>query len=222
MSDQSGFSLLDCLNTGGVIVTALATMVLAYFTIILSRETKRLAEITSMPQVVMTLALNDWTLMHADVEVENVGTGTAFDITIEVTPPITEKGAGDVFKPFPLNKISILKPTQKMKCSIGEFHALLNTEFEVVISWQRDLKVSKRENLKYKIKGADYKNMMFIGPRTPEISSANSLKKLEETLKRAFDGLRKLQVDVYTQLDRDERERLIRDRIAKEKGKREV
>lgn len=61
-------------------VTAMATGVLAWVTWVLARETRRMANATHEPHVVVTLEPSPWSIIHTDLVIQNTGNGTAYDI----------------------------------------------------------------------------------------------------------------------------------------------
>ena len=94
------------------VVTLLATGALVYFTAVLAKHTKRMADNTARPHVVVTLEPNRWSLMHFDLRVANTGNAAAFDIKATFSPPLPiEKFRHD--RRVPLQNITVLRPGQK-------------------------------------------------------------------------------------------------------------
>lgn len=83
-----------------------------------------MADLSAQPQIVASIAPNQWSLMHVDMEVENTGNATAFDIAINFDPQLPGDSEMETQPETPLQKISILKPGQKLGSFIGSFAIL--------------------------------------------------------------------------------------------------
>jgi hypothetical protein len=89
-------------------VTAAGTLALSFFTIVLARETKRLADVGEQPNIVVTLEPNRHSMIHLDLHVETTGTATAYDIQVAFLPELRISGR-DANRRIPLQNISVLK-----------------------------------------------------------------------------------------------------------------
>lgn len=182
----------------GAIVTAGATIVLAYVTAVLVRETKRLSDATNRPHVIATLEANTWSMVHMDIWVENTGTGPAYDIEVDFDPPlVNDIGRKDT--PFPFKNISVLKPGQSVTsfaCSLASIH---EKTFKVSIGWKRKPNDATRETYSYEMRMSHLAGISELG-RPPEVRLAEALKKLQEDF-RDFSG-RRFSVQTFDARDR--------------------
>jgi hypothetical protein len=136
MQGETWQALTSIISVTGAIVVAVATVLLWRVTNALAVETRRLADLSSQPHVVATVGPNRWSMIHADLEVENSGNATAYDIRLTFDPPLpTEEWEGDTAGP--IQKISVLKPGQAISSYLAEFSTLLDNSYRVSISWLR-------------------------------------------------------------------------------------
>lgn len=198
------------------VVTAVATFFLWRVTGILAVETKRMANASAQPQVVVTLVPNQWSTMHLDINVANSGNATAFDIEVEFDPPLENGEARGEDMPIPFRKISILKPGQQLQSYLREVGDYLEKTFTIAVSWKLHPDDSERHQLNYTLSMRDYAGVSYVGARDPLVQLADQLKKVREDWKSVAKGSRKIRADVF---DAEDRKR--EDDILKERWKRE-
>jgi hypothetical protein len=184
-------------------VTALATLVLAGVTWLLWRSTQRMAAATSDPYVVATLEPNRWSIMHMDLVIENAGTGTAFDVQLEFDPPLTRERNDDTNKP-PISRIAVLRRSQVLRDYISEGAGLLASSYRVTVSWKASPRAAARTTNSYELDVSHYKGFIPLGGPHPQVQMAQELKKFRDSFEKAFTGLRRLGIDVYTASERRE------------------
>lgn len=202
------------------VVTAIATIVLALLTWVLARATNAMAKASSQAQVVASLEINQWSLMHMDLVVCNAGNAPAFDIQISFDPEIPDnalKGAEDT----PFREISLLRPGQTLTSSASDFNAVKNFKTTITTSWKRHPSSKKRESLAYSFDLSGYKNMSVLGSRSPELQMAEEIKKLRDDWKNIASGNKGLKSEIYTQADRDKKQKQQDKIFAEMKSKRE-
>lgn len=187
----------------GAAVTAGATIMLWRVTSVLARETKRLSEATSQPQVVVTIESNRWSFIHADLVIANTGNATAFDVKISFEPalPLNHEGTGGPHE-APFQAISALRPSQQLSSWVGRMHDLIELRFTVSISWRKS-PTAEVESYTYVLNMADYQNMRRLGSGDPLVQIADQIKKVQEDFHKFSTGWNKLKVDLYTSDDRD-------------------
>lgn len=177
------------------LVTAVATVALWYVTSVLARETKRLADTTSQPQVVASVQPNRWGGGFADLHVANTGNATAFEIEIKFDPPL-EKDPVDADAPTPFQSISLLKPGQALSSFLVEYDRIIDVIYDVTVSWKRDPAKGERESLSYKLRVADVRGVTHLGSPDPVIQIAEDIRKLREEFGRVASGARKPKVEI--------------------------
>jgi len=199
----------------GVLATAVATIALVWITRVLARETKRLAEIGQQPQIVFTIEPSEVEISFLESTIENTGNASAFDIRIEFDPRIEIVDAQGDTRP-PIDKISVLKPGQKISNFLCTYGELKTRSFSVTTSWRRAPKSEIVESLSYKINLAELEGLLRMsGP-----DKARSLEKIAKALENLDSGFKKLKVDVFTARDREHEYRVIQERrAAREKAK---
>jgi len=174
--------ILKSLEPIGILVTALATIVLAYVTYVLSKETKRLASLGSQPQVVFTVEPGEFEMSFLDYEIQNVGTATAYDISLRFYPSLSFNTKGQAAR-HPPPKISLLKPGQKFSGFLSDYSDLETRTFQVTASWACTPKGKVEESLSYTIDLTLLEGVMRLGT-PPAKSIAQSLEKLTGLVER--------------------------------------
>lgn len=185
---------------GSQIVTALATIALVCFTVVLASATKRMARASSQPLVTATIEPNVWSMMHCDFVVENAGNAPAYDVTVKITPePKQSDVRGESV--LPLQNISVLRPGQEMRSFLSDATDVLDQTYRIEIRWRRrptDRFVETSAYDHYLPKG-----MVRLGAGSPEIQIAEQVKKLREDWKHVASGNRKLSVNAFSRADRE-------------------
>jgi len=205
-------------------VTALGTIVLACLTAVLAKHTKRANEISSSPIVVVTMTPNMWGVIHIDIEVQNVGEATAFDIEINYEPELIA-WADTEDRAVPYTRVSVLKPGQVLRASLDRYERYAGQEYTAKVSWSRIPNGKKRETLEYTLTVKDIAEATYLGSRDATVQMAEQLKKMREDWKNIAAGSSKLNSNVFTQEDRDnevEARRLSRERHRAEREQRAV
>ena len=212
IQDMLNFIATNLANVGAV-VTAFATLALFMVTWVLAKETRRLARLTSQPQVVASIQTNPWGSMFADIHVQNTGNATAFDIQVAFDPPLTVEDPVEPSDPVPLQTISLLKPGQSLDSYLAPFSDIIDDIHTVTVSWKRDPADNARESLSYTVRVADIRGMSHLGNGDPVIQIADDIRKLREDFHKVATGWQKPKVDIVTSADRrKEREQRQRER----------
>ena len=168
----------------GTVVTAVATIVLAYVTTTLARETKRLSDATSQPSVVVTLEPSPWSIIHTNLVLQNTGTGMAYDIETEFDPPLHLEAEGKATE-MPVRSLSVLKPNSSFSVFLNGFEKLHEQVVQVKVSWRRSPQSKRREGHSYVLNlRSDYDKWGQLGGPPPEIQIATEMKKLRENVGR--------------------------------------
>lgn len=189
----------------GALITAIATILLWRVTRTLAHETKRMADALGRPQVVATLEPNRWAMNHADFQIENTGTGTAYKIEIAFDPPLSSLSTSERIDP--VSQFSVLKPGQSFRCYLSEFAPLLEARFVVSVSWLRDPLGTEREKLTYDLNMTELAGVGTLGAADPGIALAEQVKNIREDWRHIASGFHRLKADVYTSGDRLHEER---------------
>ena len=199
----------------GAVVTAIATILLWRVTRTLAHETKRMADALGRPQVVVTLEPNRWAMNHADFQIENTGTGTAYKIEIAFDPPLSSLSTSE--RIVPVSQFSVLKPGQSFRCYLSEFAPLLAVRFVVSVSWLRDPLGAEREKLTYDLNMTEVANVGQLGAADPGIELAEQVKRIREDWRHVASGFHRLKTDVYTSGDRLHEQRQLKRRWRRER-----
>lgn len=178
-----------------------------------------MADAATRPQIVANLVPNQWSTIHLDINVENTGNATAFDIELAFTPALEKEGGA------PFHTISLLKPGQMIQSYLHEIEGYLEKNFSVEISWKRHPDDTKREYLSYSFCMSDYSGVGFLNTRDPAVMMALELEKVRKSWDAIVKGSARLRVETYDTDDRkveqdalEERLRQIKERRAAEQA----
>jgi hypothetical protein len=183
----------------GTLITAVATIFLWKVTKVLARETTRMVEASSQPHVVATLDPNRWSMRHFDLNVNNTGNGTAYDISVKFDPPLGN-GEERKNKDVPLTRISVLKPGQGISSYLSGYGPLDGKTYKVTISWRKSTGAEQEENI-YTLRMTDVQDISVLGG-DPVIKIAEHLKKLQEDVAKLGSNANRIQVDAFLTTDR--------------------
>lgn len=198
------------------IATAIATFFLWRVTKILAVETKRMADASAQPQVVANITLNKWAMNHVDLEIENTGNATAFEIEVVFDPPLEndeDRVDGDYVIPF--QRISVLKPGQSLSSYLAESAPLLDKSYTVTTSWKLLPDALGRQSLSYSLHMSDYKGMSRLGAADLAIQIAEQVKKIREDWQSVASGQRKLKTDIFTDAERHRERKMLDERYGR-------
>jgi hypothetical protein len=188
--------------------TTLATGVLAWFTWVMATATDRMAKAAREPDVVATIEPTRWSKIHLDLVVENTGPSAAYDVTLDVQPPLYRdqgnSGAEDV--PISLRPITVLRSRSSLRNFIGSGVLHLERNYTLTVSWKSSPRARERTSVSYELNIQHYEGLITLGGGDPQVQIAQEMQKLREAVKDLATGWRRLEVNVHTEAER-ERER---------------
>ncbi len=205
-------------------ITALATLALVAVTYVLAKYTKRLTESSASPQVVVILTRSRWSIMHVDLEVENTGNATAFDVVSEFDPPLIVDKSGQEETPAPFSRISVLKPGQNLQSFLGDYVNYKDTKYQVKTSWSRMPGGKKRESISYNvdISHLEFSSTLGGGFGDPAIAVASELEKMRKGILPFFKGSKRGEINVHSHEDRERQAEASRRSYERQKKMREA
>ena len=206
-------------------VVTLSTVFYAYLTMNLVKETKRLREVQTEPTLEIFFRSHDASISLLEFVIKNVGQGSAYDITFDLSSNLDEAGADELLND--LKKLKVITTGINLLCPNQEFDA-----------YWTDLRQNCESKLKTPItvtsvckssSGAIYKHTHVLDLSELEgkaklgspslYSIAQSLEKLQKDIERISSGWSKLKVDTYSEEDRQqqriEREAMIAEHSSK-------
>lgn len=201
-------------------VIAIATVALVIATAVLAVFTKRLSDATGKPQVVATIEVNRWSMLHVDLRVENTGNASAFDIHVSFEPPLPRFGPVPDGSTPPLHRISLLRPSQHLITSQCEAGDVLDAPYTATVSWAQRPNGSKRETLVYTIDLGGIRHLSRLGAESPEVQIADQIKKLREDWQYVARGSRRISVNSYSSADRDAENAAVQESISARRERR--
>jgi hypothetical protein len=176
-------TFLSWVTLAGSIATAIATIFLWRVTKVLAVETKRMADASGRPQVVVSLLPSHWSSIHFDMEVTNTGNATAFDIATNFDPPLADRGLRKGKLP-PYRKISVLNPGQSLRSYALEVdETFFDAIFQIECSWCAAPKSKNREILSYEIAMAQFLGAGRLNGGDPPVRIAQQLERIAHEMK---------------------------------------
>lgn len=202
MSDPSW---LDYSVAVGTIVTALGTLTLAALTFVLAKATNRANKLASSADIVVTMTPNQWGMMYMDLEVENVGNATAYEISIDYEPTLLawEERKGEDEAGAPYRSIMVLKPGQCLRASLDSFDTYAGKTFAAKIEWAHSPEAKKRIRKTHRISVDDLAEATYLGEPSALVQIATQVKRIQEAISPVMKGSRRIQADTFTQENRD-------------------
>jgi len=215
--------LLMLIFTG---VVALSTVIYAVLTGILVAETRSMRFAQTEPAISVSYRMRDEYFALLDIVVSNLGPGAAYDISFEVSPVSGGSTADTIISE--LHNINFVKSGLKYLApgrEMASFFLNVNEDFEAKMATKIRFKASYRNAAKrsiteeFIIDFSELRGISSIG--TPDMHKiAKALEQIQKDFGNITSGFKKLNVDVFTEADREENTRAIRERIDEQRRKR--
>lgn len=171
-------TLLILAQTAAAFVTAVATAVLCWATVVLARETRVMAARGAEPHVVVTLEPSRWAIHFFEMHIMNAGNAAAYEITISFSPPLPERGTENW---LPIERVSALRPGQEIVSSIGRYEAIKDQAYEVIVTWKRRAGAATEQNA-YTLSPQDFGNYNELGG-DPMVKLVRAVEKMQNSMK---------------------------------------
>lgn len=208
---RNGGNLLAWSQVMAGVVTALATMALFAVTWVLARHTRRMAEAASQPFVVARMVSSDSSAQAMNVCLENNGTGTAFDIELEIHPELPNKSEEIT------SQINILPQGQSITVGVVLGTEIYGKQYDICVSWTKKPSEIKRETLKYTLRAQDGYNTGWTTKNTHHV--ATELEKLSKSVAAISEGRSRIGVNSFNSSDRNQEAAAIQKRRAEHQSK---
>ena len=183
-------TFIEMMNSIAPTITAIATAVLAFFTIVLTYVTNKMAQASSQPFVTVTFEPNSWSMMHCDFVVSNSGNSPAYDISIKVSP-YSRKNKTREELPLPFQYITVLSPGKELRSFLSDANDVIGEEknYRIEVSWKKS-PGARLDSVSY-----DHyipKGITRLGAESPDIQIAEQIKKIREDWKNVASGQSKV------------------------------
>ncbi|MTC42089.1 hypothetical protein [Providencia sp. wls1921] len=195
------------------IVTAISTFFLWRVTRVLARETKKMAEATSQPHIVITFEPTKVSINHFNIVISNTGNATAYNITAAIEPSINDRK-------IPFKSVSVLKPGDSISSFYTDFYQMNGKVFEILIEWTKSFESAEKMRNKYSYDIGSYTDFSTVGDLDPIGTISKSIKKISQDLNSVVNDGR-ININMYDENDRQLEQRKHNEWIAKMKEQRE-
>lgn len=190
-------------------VVMLATVISAILTIALVKETRKLREVQTEPQIEITACPNPQMVSIFTLVVKNIGLGPAYDVSFNLQGESQSVGESELIRDFSKSQflqrgLKYLGPGQELKSRYTQM-----TE-------KYDEKIKARLEISVNYKNANGKSYNHIIPiyfeefegygsigTPPLFAISKAMDKIENNLSSFVTGFRRLNVDIHSQKDRD-------------------
>jgi len=190
-------------------LVTIATMVYAILTAILVKETRRLREVQTEPNMAVFFKCQEEFFNVGRLIFKNIGLGPAYKISFEITPINHTAGENILLEEFSSAEfisrgLEYLGPNQEVVSGYTmlteDFEGKINAMLLVKIKYQSAL--GKKYESCNQINLSELKGLTVIG-KPSLYSIATSLEKIQRDFGHLASGFRKLKVDIFTKKDRD-------------------
>jgi len=219
--------MIQLLNNYSGSVIAILTLVLAVITGIYAfltwrmvKETKRMREIQSEPNISIYFKSKEEYIGLIDLIIENIGQGPAFNIKLVVNPDFkysNQKNISELnlFK----NGMHHLAPGQQIKFFLNSLAAMMAKgcmNFDVIVNYENF--ASKKFKRTFNIDLSEIMGLRRVGdPPLKRIS--DQLEKINEVMEKMISYYPQLKVIAYTKKDIDDETKRIEETIKEEEKK---
>jgi hypothetical protein len=200
----------------------LSTIIYAILTIILVKETRKMRKSQTEPKIQIVLETIESSVNTLKLNIKNIGQGPAFNVVFNSTVIGSEKIGENI-----LNKFSSIKAFSSGLNYLGPSNSF-NTGYYNVLSINKEdmeklFEVKISIEVKYNsITKTKYKDIILIDfseligtyqlGKPNLLSIAQSLEKIEKNIYNVTSGFRKMKIDLYDSVDRQNEEKEINER----------
>jgi hypothetical protein len=194
-------------------VVTISTVVYAVLTAQLVRETRSMRQAQTEPRLEVTLKSTEHWISLLRLHIKNIGLGPAYDIAFKVYSETDNDGARAIIKEVTKanlfnSGLKYVGPGHEIITGYTQMTKMYEQKIESVICFDITYKdcTQKEFHEKYRIDLSEFKGLSQIGT-PPLYAMVESIKKLEKSIDNIATGWRKVQVDVFSQEDRDSERR---------------
>ncbi len=191
----------------------LATVVYAFLTAVLVRETRRMREAQTEPRIEIVAAPLEQSINIFILQVRNIGPGPAHDISFSLSGKKSSAGEIELIKDFSKSQFLItglnyLGPGRHLRSGFTQINQnfVEKIKAELVVQTSYRSSTGKLYNDEILINFSEYEGYGQLG-REPTYAIAQSIEKLERHVGWLVTGFKKLPVDLYTGKDREQEAR---------------
>lgn len=198
-------------NSGSIIATltfilAIITGVYAFLTWRMVKETKRMREIQSEPNISIYFKSKDEYISLIDLVIKNIGQGPAFKISLRVDPDFKYRDQKNISELNLFKKgIHHLAPGQQIEFFLNSLVGMIDKKlcmnFDITVNYQNA--TGKEFQRTYNIDLSEIIGLRRVGdPPLKKIS--DQLEKMKEAMEKMYSYYPQLKVIAYTKKDIDE------------------
>ena len=216
--------MLDFLNTNSgafsVIfagLVAIATIVYALLTRNLVRETIKMRESQTEPNISVGVQPREEWISFIDFVVQNIGLGPAYDIKFEIQyegDSEAKKVLSQVY--FLKNGVNYLSPSQKIQfflLSLAEnYEENIATSFKIQVFYKNH--IGKRYNKEYIIDFSEFEGLYQLG-EPPLYKISTNIEKIKTDINKLITGINKLKVITIDYKEYQEQQKIKREKNKK-------
>lgn len=196
------------------IIVAVATVIYAVLTGLLVVETVRMRRAQTEPKLAAYFEPDEQAVIFGHLYVKNIGLGPAYDVTFDLIPEGNKSGGERLIADFKKRKffergVQYIGPGQHLRSGVTQMNENYQEKIAATVRVRmryRPARGSKLTTDEYPIDFSELEGYSQLG-KPPIHAIANTLEKMQTDLRWLVNGMRRLQVDQYTQGDRDREKR---------------
>lgn len=191
-------------------VVMLATVISAILTIALVKETRKLREVQTEPQIEITACPNPQMASIFTLLVKNIGLGPAYDVSFDLQGESKSAGESELIKDFSKSQflqkgLKYLGPGQELKSRYTQmtekYDDKIKARLEVAVSYKNSNKKLRKDIIL--IYFEEFEGYGTLGTQ-PLYAMSKAMDKIESNFSSLVTGFRRLNVDIHSQKDRDD------------------
>ncbi|MGE0156975.1 MAG: hypothetical protein AB7T17_08095 [Geobacter sp.] len=194
-------------------VVTISTVVYALLTAQLVNETRRMRQAQTEPKLEITLKSSDNWISLLRLHIKNIGLGPAYNIAFRVYGEADTEGANAIIKDVTKANLfdyglRYIGPGREIITGYTQMTKMYEQKIEAVICFEVTYKdcYQKEFQEKFRIDLSEFKGLTQIGT-PPLYGIMESVEKMQKSIDNIATGWKKVQVDVYSQEDRDRERR---------------
>lgn len=194
-------------------VVTISTVVYAVLTAQLVNETRKMRQAQTEPKLEITLKSSEHWISLLRLHIKNIGLGPAYDIAFKVYGEPDTDGAQEIIKDVTkanlfVSGLKYIGPSREIITGYTQMTTMYQEKIEAVICFEVTYKdsIQKEFKEKFRIDLSEFKGLTQIGT-PPMYGIMQSIEKLQKSVDNIATGWKKVQVDVYSQKDRDKERR---------------
>ena len=199
----------DLITLFFTIAVGVSTIVYAFLTIILVRETRKMRKAQTDPHIFVNLEHSEFSISFIDLVVKNIGYGPAYNVTFNVTKDFEMQRKGNISEiGFIKNGLKYFAPNQSTHQFIASFindkSNLADREIEIQVKYKNS--TGNQFDEIFLLSFTQFKHTTQLGSGPPIYKISKEFEKLNTYLGHIVSDFKRLNINVFDSDDRKNEE----------------